>query len=76
MSRPAQPDPSNKIFTQKYYMTDLVHYLNTQMKDYYSNLFEEHLKENMELIKYTTSEFNLCEPEMKLKLDINPEGKL
>ena len=31
-------------------MTDLAHYLNAQVKDYYSNLFEEHLKENMDLI--------------------------
>jgi len=55
-------------------MTDLSHYLNVSVKDYYSNLFEEHLKENMELINYTTSEFNLCEPEKKLRLEFE-EGK-
>lgn len=52
-------------------MTDLTHYLKTQVKDYYSNLFEEHLKENLDLIKYTISEFNLCEPEVKLKLQLD-----
>jgi len=67
-------DPSDKIFSQKYYMTDLEHYLNAPINNYYSKLFEEHLKENMGLIKYTTSEYNLSEPKYKIKFKF-PAGK-
>lgn len=55
-------DPTDSIFSQKYYMTDLEHYMDAPIKDYYSKLFEDHLKENQTLMKYTTSEYNLHEP--------------
>jgi hypothetical protein len=56
-------------------MTDLEHYLDAPVKDYYSKLFEDHLRENMSLMKYTTSEYNLHDPEIKINFGFSP-GKL
>jgi len=55
-------------------MNDLEHYLNAPINNYYSKLFEEHLKENMGLIKYTTSNYSLEEPKQKLQFNFS-KGK-
>ena len=52
-------------------MTDLEHYLNAPINNYYSKLFTDHLKENMALVKYTTSEYNLDEPKTKINFNFS-----
>lgn len=65
-------DLTDTIYSQTYYMTDLEHYLNKPQNSYNSQLFRDHLKENMTLVKYTLSEYHLDEPTTKVQIPLSP----